>query len=616
MNQPLETGTVNFSYLSVKGDMYYENSFWFNKTSGITEGGIIPITVNAYKDSLYGTDTVDVNTGDLIVFITSGHYSVGSDYVVGATFWYGEGPAMPENANYKIRFLNNLSIAYSGNLQCGENICEATISSIKDLGEQFVLEVSAYAGDMGHGGSFKIISKTSSLQPVISTDKDSYQPGDTIYITLTTSVIGEEANFSFYDPDDEALAEDIPLDQNISNPFLWHGDYSLGTSALFGTYKIESDSIIEGNEFETSKNVDVVAWNAYLDLNKHSFEREEYVEISVGAIDVYDDNLDFEVYIYLINPDDDEVLLDDGSWEGEDSYNTSHRIPSDAEKGLYKLEVNVTDEDDRSVLLTDDFTVNTTTVTSDLFVNPTSMSITTVPGKYMIREFTIENRGDEIADNIGIFVDAEIDFVEVLSMPNSIAADSDDELTLEIDTSGLTDGTYSGKVNVTSSIGDDSITASIEIIGDLSSEADYLLADLKSLEPNITELEGMGKDVSDLRDLYGDTEDLLGDVKTEYDNENYASARLKLNDANDNIYSLRSQIESMYYEDGEINGDLSWIIWVVAGIVIIVVVGFVVIRYRDKIMRYINKLLGKGEEEEYEEEYYYPEGGEYRTEYY
>ncbi len=245
-----------------------------------------------------------------------------------------------------------------------------------------------------------------------------------------------------------------------------------------------------------------------------------------------------------------------------------------------------------------------------LTVSPSSWSVVTVEGKTVTKEFEVENTATVYATDIDCTISDDLDdIVTVESCPTVIDVDDTAKLELKVDTTDLDEDEYSGTAKIESSVGDDTVSINLEVIGDIYEMATSKLTEITELEDQISELEKAGKDVSSLNTLYDSIKSDLESAKSEFSDEDYAAAKDSYDSAIANIATLKSNIASLEAEQPDYSG----IIWAVAIIIIIAIVGIVIWKYKDKIM----DMISKQEKKPPEEEYYPPEPQEeYRTEYY
>lgn len=593
------------------GDMYYEDNFWKNLTTVLPKRDIHNVTIKAFsKSGIRGYKTFNMYVGNLSIYINSkDYYTPGSGYLFSASVWSGKDPIDVSSLNYRIR-ASNFTVVSSGTMGCGGNTCDKIITPGYGWGT-FILEVYKPSTNLDNtGGSFKTVSKE--IEGLtLTTDKDEYAPLENINISLNTGFVVDSANITILKPDGSPLAEDI--DMNQITPTYWNLVYSLTKDVPKGVFTIKAKITYDNVESEVSKDIEIIPWKIYVSTDKYYYNTSESINLTIETTEVYDPKLNFTLDIDVSN--NETLNFTTTTIEGEDIFETTYDIPDDFDNGIYTFLIHVNDSDGRTDLLTKDFSINYSVPGQEFSVSPSYFSVITIADKIIEKEFTLENGADVTATYIIVDIPDELsDIVSVKSKPSSISANGADILELEIDTTGLDEDTYSGIIDISSSVGEASITGTIEVVGDLIAEADALLAELEDLKTEIQDLEAKGKDVSDLWSLYNETEDLLNQAKDDYYDEDYASAKSNIDQARSNISDLRTMINDLKTA----RADYSWLVWTVAAIVIIAVVGVLVWKYRDQVMRFIKRLIEriKGKEEEEVEEYYYKPKGEYRTEYY
>lgn len=595
---------VNFTADGVSGGLAYEDGFWRNLTVELPGKKQYSLEIRAYTPTmLRGTETVSVNAGILRVDILSGNYKPDSDYLIEAKIFVDSEPQTVKTASYRVLDSSSYTTVYSGSLACDGNYCSGKITKIMDV-KSLVLEVIA-SNETETGGSFKTIYKE-----LLTTDKDRYKPGETIKINFFPSEDVDSANLTIVRPDgSEETPAPIPMSKTGSK---WSKDYTLGASAPNGTYTIVVESIKEDNVTEFNKTIDVIAWKAVAYINQYSFNVYETLELTVETMETYSSDLNFTVYIDIIDPDDNKVFTTTGFIEGDDNYSTTYLIQGDHEDGLSKIKVILEDSENRSATLELDFTVNFTE--PSLFVTPLTVSELTIAGKIFNKNFTIENTATDVdVTNLIINFSGTLkDFIQIKLKPTSIPADSSSQFKIRIDTTNLSEGTNTGTIDIFSQVGSAQIYLSIEIIGDLYTKAEEKIDELYLLQQNITELESRLVDVTNVTELFNEIEDLLDEVITDFENEDYASAKSKFESAVSKLTGLILDIQDLYTEIP----DYSFIIWEVAIVVVVIIVIVTLFHYRDKIKQLLKGTKKKEEEEEVEEVYYKESKEEYRTEYY
>jgi tetratricopeptide (TPR) repeat protein len=307
-------------------------------------------------------------------------------------------------------------------------------------------------------------------------------------------------------------------------------------------------------------------------------------------------------------PGGNKTFLGSSTLKGNSIYNFSYLIPRGYPSGLSTIRINFTDSKNRSYTLYLNFSTNITLLQPSLFVTPSFISITTIPKDVIERTITLENTADINATNIikeisGIDMDADI--------PTSLAARQRIESVLRIDPRRLNEGSYTGKINLYSQVGDAEVTVSLEILGDLPSDASNKYAELVTLENNITFLSKMWVNTTDAALLLNQAKDTLNESISYYRAGDYETAKAKLEESLDMSNKLETEINNLY---GKIP-DNSYIIWYFAFAIVIVITTVTAIKVKGR--RKKAKAAKKAVKEPSKEEIFFePKGGEYRTEYY
>jgi len=601
-NKPI-TGIVNFTADDTTGNLEYVDGLWKNKTVKLTSEKQYSLSINAYSTSgLRSISTSSMTAGSLTVNITSGNYKPGSDYIISAGIFLGPSP-QASSASYRVLSPSSYSVLYSGSLNCVENNCANTISSLPDLGD-LIIEVTVSNATIGKsGGNFKIISK----EPLVI-EKNLYKPGETIAIDFFPSEPVNKTNLTIIRPD-RSLETPTPIPMNNTSSTHWYKNYTLGTAAPNGTYIINVRAT--GNRtLEFNKTIDVIAWKSFAYLNQYSFYAYEILDLTVKTIESYSSNLNFSISVDIMDPENNKVFTTRGSVKGDGTYKTSYLIPRSYKNGLSNVKIFLSDSDNRNQTLYLNFTVNSTT-TPNLLITPNIISELTISNKILEKSFSLENSAENInVTNLIINVSDPLkNMVSITSRPTFIQAKNKGEVKARVSTVNLSEGRYSGTIDFFSQVGDVQATISIEIVGDLSSRAQEKLNELLPLELNITDLKKRWANVTEALDLFNETKMLLDGVKKDFQNENYSSARTKLEDAGMKLSQLRNMISGLYASIP----DYSFIIWDVAIIVVVIIILITVFKYRNKIKQLLKKEKKK---EEKVEEFYIKPREEYRTEYY
>jgi hypothetical protein len=580
------TGTVNFTADGSTGSMSYDG-LW-KSTLRLGEARQYNLNITAYSKSLRGSLSLPVKVGSSIVNITSGNFKPNSNYAVSAK--------IPEAISASYRMLNPLTydVILSGNLNCENNICSGNVESMPDL-SSLLLEVTT-----SDGGAFKTITKET-----LSTDKNIYKPGEAMKIDFFTTDPLTQVNLTIIRPDGtKEIPSPLQMDKISTNH--WNKNYTLGENSYNGTWVI----IVKTIKGEYNKSIDVVAWNPFAYLNKNVFNVFENLFLTVGTTESYSSNLDIFVSTEVARPDGSIALLGNSTVKGNSNYNFSYVIPRGYPSGVSTVKIKFKDSNNRSSILYLNFSTNITLLQPSLFVTPSTISITTVPGRTLESTVGIENTARINATNIITNVSG---LDATVSGPSFLGAGDKTEVKIRINTSSLAEGTYSGKISFYSQVGDTEVTVSLDIIGDLSSQASEKYAELASLESNLTYLNKVWINTTDALKLLNETRDVLNETIKEYKSGNYASAKAKFEEASAKVTELETTISGFYQK----LPDYSFLIWdfAIAVVVIIITVTIIKIKGRKKRQKAAKKQVPK-EEPKKEEVYFEPKGGEYRTEYY
>jgi len=244
---------------------------------------------------------------------------------------------------------------------------------------------------------------------------------------------------------------------------------------------------------------------------------------------------------------------------------------------------------------------------SSLVVSPSSISVVTIPGKNIAKTFELENLAPfEASDIIYKVSDSLKSIVTLTSVAGAVSASGTSAISIKISSSSLSVGKYDGTVQINSSVGSTYITIGLEIIGDLTKEANTKLSELETLKEEITALQNKRKDVTSLNILYDEIETKLEDVKTNYNEGNYEEAKTMMQEASTSITELQSMITDIATQKTNYGG----IIWAVAIMIILIIIAIVAYKYKDQIMDKLSK------KQEPSEGYSPQPQGDYRTEYY
>jgi hypothetical protein len=580
------TGIVNFTVDEFKGSMTYYDGLW-KSTIRLSEARQHNIILTAYSKTLRGTFNLPITVGNSNVSITSGNFKPNSNYVISAEI-------QAASASYRILNPYTYALLFSGTLSCANGICTGNVESMPDT-NSLLLEVTAL-----DGGALKTINKEA-----LSTDKNVYKPGEVVKIDFFTLEPLTKINLTIIRPDGtKETPSPLFMDKLSANH--WNKNYSLGTNSYNGTYTIN----VKTANGEYNKNISVIAWNPFAYLNKNFLDVFESFVLTAGTVEAYSSNLDIYVSAEITRPDGNITPLGNFTVKGNKNNNISYTILRGYPSGLSRIKISFKDSDNRSSTLYLNFSTNIALLQPSLFVTPSTISITTIQGKTLESAVTIENTAQVKATNI---ITSVSDLDMTVNAPSSLEAKSKGEASIAINTGSLSEGTYTGKVNFYSQVGDAVVTVSLEIIGDLPSQASEKYAEIASLENNLTYLGKMWVNTTEALMLLNRTKAILNETIKEFYKENYANAKAKFEEASTKATELEAAVSGLY---GKLP-DYSFIIWDFAAVVIIIIVTVTIIKIkgRRKKQKVVKKVVPK-EEPKKEEIYFEPKGGEYRTEYY
>ncbi len=250
-----------------------------------------------------------------------------------------------------------------------------------------------------------------------------------------------------------------------------------------------------------------------------------------------------------------------------------------------------------------------------LSMNPKIWKVTVSEGGSVEKNFTLTSLGQYHANEISF--EATGNFSGLLSYEKIpyIRAGRDAISKLSLDASSLSPGKYSGKINVYTSIGNDSAEVSIEVVHDYSSE-------IATLRENLTVAEGLleyygnrSVDISDAQKKIDEAKSVLQEAELKIASQDYGGAKLLLESAQTKVDSANLAAKSLKEP---------FPILLVAGGVLILIIIILLFIFRGKIKEIFEKLAKKKkpapeEEPPPEEERYQPpeeQGSGYKTEYY
>jgi hypothetical protein len=590
-NNQLVKGIVNYTIESYPGSMFYYNGLWKSDIK-LAQEKQYNIILAAYSKSLRGTFNLPVNVGSLSVSITSGNFKPNLSYLIsaqvqGATSGY-----------YKIINSTTYDTISSGSLNCGDNNCSGIVDKMLDT-NSLLLEVTS-SGNGKVGGSFKNITKEA-----LSTDKNAYKPGDMIKIDFFTTEPVTQTSLTIIRPDGtKEIPSPIPLDQISSN--YWSKNYNLGINSLNGTWVVD----VKTAKGEYNKSIDIIAWNSFAYLNKKNFDVFENLILTVGITEAYSSNLNVNITAETTNPDGNLISLGNSIISGNNNHDFSYIIPRGYPDGLSNVKITFKDSSNRSVALYLNFSTNLTLLQPSLFITPNVISETTIAGKTIVKTITLENTAKINATNVVVNVFGLDIHVQ---NPSFIEARKTANATITINTYALPEGLNNGNIYFYSQVGDAVVSVSLDVIGDIASQASQKYSQLTSIENNLTYLEKMWVNTTDAMGLLSEVKNDLNESAREYRSENYAGAKAKFEEASDKFSQLETKVNNLHTK----LPDYSFVIWdfAAAVILIIVITTIIKIKGRKKKSKVKKKEVPK-EESPKKEVYFEPKGGEYRTEYY
>ncbi|MFH1229283.1 MAG: hypothetical protein V1678_02565 [Candidatus Aenigmatarchaeota archaeon] len=580
--------TINFTYDISSGYFIYDSGWRTNLT--FSEPRQYNLNIKAYSKSLRGALNFPINVGTLKVDITSGRFKPNSNYVISASI-----PGASQ-ANYRVlRSFND--VIFSGPLICSSGICTVTIESMPDA-KSLLLEVTAFGESVG--GALKNITKDN-----LATDKSVYSPGDTISIDFFSLQNSTKAELTIIKPDGtkETLT---PLQMNLTSFNHWSKNYTLGLNAYNGTYAINVKTTLE----EYNISIGVVAWNPFAYLNRKVFNVFESPALTVGTTEAYSSSLDISVTADITTPSGEIIPLGNATVKGNGVYKFTYMIPKGYPSGNSRIRISFEDSAKRNYTLYENFSTDITLTGPSLFVTPSTIAITTVPFTAVEKTVTLENIAKMNATNII----TKVSGMEMMVLaPSFLDAGGKAEATIRFNTNNLEEGTYSGRINFYSLVGDAEVNVIVDVIGDIASRASAKYAEVKSLEINITQLDKLWSNTTDAARLLEETKNILNETINDYRNQNYESAKSKYDEALSKSSELETQINTLYSN----LPDNSYIVWYFAFAVVVVIITVTVIKVkgRSKKQKQAKKEIPK-EEPKKQEILYEPKGSEYRTEYY
>ncbi len=226
-----------------------------------------------------------------------------------------------------------------------------------------------------------------------------------------------------------------------------------------------------------------------------------------------------------------------------------------------------------------------------LSVNPATLIMTTTIVIITNSEFTLSNSGTADLTDITVNVGDELTgIVKVTEKPDRVPASGTAILKLSVDTTDATEGVRAGTIAIRSSSGSTEITANIKIVGNLAEKADTLYLQLAGLSANVSDLADKGKNVTSIRTLIEAASAAITAARSAWQAGDYETADTKISEAESSIGSIQTALTSLAtapIESKKVGG----VIWAVAAVIIIMIVGLTVFKFKDQLKALIDRLL-------------------------
>jgi hypothetical protein len=438
----------------------------------------------------------------------------------------------------------------------------------------------------------------------ISIEIDNFykKPGEIMAIDVISNSLIQDANVSIIRPDG-SLETPTPLSTTYITSYKRNKNYTLGLNSADGLYTIKVRANVDGYILEKNATFVVIAWNFVAYSNKYTFYSNETVNITLNIFDVYKSDLNFNVYINLTKPDGIVNEIYRGSSTGSSKHTTSYFVPSDYKNGTSTVSILVNDSYGRSKTSVLNFLTyissitnntsqnsnntllnNNTSLVEFLSVKPSVFSIVTTVNKIFLKSFELENSANTNTLILSIEIPHPLSNLVFLdSKPEFIFPHATGNLVLKIDTTGLEPNSYFDYVKINSSNGVPQIYISINVIGNVSSEAENYMVQLAALEESMKSV----KSVENLENLLSLSENIkktLNEANGYYQSEDYETAKSKLESAITSFNSLKEQIQSLNLAGKGF--DYTSIIWIFAIAAVAAIVGILFIKkyhHKDKV---------------------------------
>ena len=490
----------------------------------------------------------------------------------------------------------------------------------------YVIRASADGGTPSTGNkTFDVLA----WRIAATLDRTVYNAGKNVTINVSTSEVHTSLNFTIKidisDPDDDVVH--VTTNGKIVNNDTYSTTYQLPENATGGQYDVLifiNDT--KGRTYNTTKKF-TIGNTSMLSVTPSSWsvstEKGGYFNQTFKVKNIGEDTLyNFTIYTggdlsdYIDTTEKNISDLQSGESSSFIAYMTLNQVGNRTgsiviENSITKYVVNVTG-----------YLSSPAVVENKIFVAPTMLTVVTIPNKISQHNFTLTTTNTQGASSIVTSVLGNVlGMASVKSVPSNITSSAPGAMVVEMTTYAKEVGSYSGSINISSTAGSAQISpVTIEVIGDLNILSNEKLAELNNFTANITALKSRGKNVSEIESLMNSTKSLLNESASAYNDADYATSKSKYDLALANIQSIGAKINDLQTQV-EPPVDYSGIIWTVAIIIVLAIVGIFGYKNKDKIQQMLQQKGKKAEAPKYEEErkeYKKPPygQGEYRTEYY
>ncbi len=607
--QYVNTGPITFemqegSATTTGALLKHPSGLWINNTTiAPSQNAVITIkTPEAFTTS--NSQAVDV--GAMSVTIDTETYIPNSPFELKIT----TDPSQPSVA-VTIFDYNTFKVLFDGFVSCSSGVCTKTISNFPATGPVLISAVASA------GGKLKMINQPSSLSGTVFSNITVYRPTQTAIINLTTTWPADWVNMTVTKPDKTV----IPLGSMTKmSSTKFNTTYAFAAGDPNGTYNLSAMIGFQGYVANVTGSIQMIAWEAAASLSKSSYLRNETVNVTLETFNSWS-NLGFNYTLYILTPESNIAFSAKGNMTGNATLKATWAIPTDTRIGSHRLRAFINDTYNRSFYKEITFSIDELpNVTSPkLVISPTSLSFVTPLTKKIEKVLTLENGGGGTIGNLSITPSSEIATVIIVKTTlTSLAAGQKKDISLEVNGANAKEGSYTGTLTVNSDAGNKSVDVRIELIGDIGSLANEKLAEVSSIRDTVAALDELGKDTSDVKSSLDQAEKLFNDAKSSYSAGDYEDAKSNYEQALASLQSANDKLSDLEQADEieEKPQDLSSLIWILAGIVVLVIMAVTAYKYKDMIMEMLGR--GGGEKEGKEEYYYPPEEGveEYRVEYY